>query len=71
MRQKIRLRLAMAQVTEKIAVELTFKELVEAFGPESAWTITTRQISLAAEAMLQSGLYKPATINRDTSTTGT
>lgn len=90
MRQKINLRLAMAQVSEKIAVEMTFQELVkaycavqfdgadlrlrkwvEAFGPESAWDITTRQLSLAAEAMLQSGLYKPSTINRDTSTIGT
>jgi integrase len=90
MRRKIDLRLAMAQVSEKIATELTFKELVqaycnvqfdgadlrlrkwvEAFGQESAWSLTTRQIAIAAEAMLQSGLYKPSTINRDTSTIGT
>lgn len=52
-------------------VDLRMRKWVEAFGPESAWAITTRQISLAAEAMLQSGLYKPSTINRDTSTLGT
>ena len=44
---------------------------VDCFGDESAWSITTRQISLAAEALLQSGLYKPSSINRDTSTIGT
>ncbi|WP_131111283.1 tyrosine-type recombinase/integrase [Sulfuricystis thermophila] len=90
MRPKIDLRLAMAHVTEHIAAEMTFAELVkaycavqfdgadlrlrkwvEAFGPESAWSLSTRQISLAAEAMLQSGLYKASTINRDTSTLGT
>ena len=90
MRPKINLRLAMAHVSENVATEMTFAELVaaycavqfdgadlrmrkwvEAFGPESAWSLTTRQISLAAEAMLQSGLYKPSSINRDTSTLGT
>lgn len=90
MRPKINLRQAMAQVSEKIASNLTFEELVkaycavkfdgadlrmrkwvDAFGSLSAWNITTRQISIAAEAMLQSGLYKPSSINRDTSTIGT
>jgi integrase len=90
MRPKIDLRQAMAQVSEKVAEDLTFAELVkaycavqfdgadlrmkkwvEAFGSESAWAITTRQLAIAAEAMLQSGLYKPSSINRDTSTIGT
>lgn len=89
MRPKIDLRQAMAQVSEKIATEMTFAELVkaycavqfdgadlrmrkwvDAFGAESAWGITTRQLAIAAEAMLQSGLYKPSTINRDTSSIG-
>ncbi|MBI4995571.1 MAG: site-specific integrase [Rhodocyclales bacterium] len=90
MRPKINLRLAMAQVSEHVATDLTFAELVraycavqfdgadirmrkwiEAFGNESAWALTTRQISLAAEAMAESGLYKPSSVNRDTSTLGT
>lgn len=90
MRPKINLRLAMAQVSEHVATDLTFAELVraycavqfdgadirmrkwiEAFGNESAWALTTRQISLAAEAMAASGLYKPSSVNRDTSTIGT
>lgn len=87
---RINLRQAMAQVSEHVAAEMTFAELVkaycavqfdgadlrmrkwvEAFGNEPAWIITTRQLSIAAEAMLQSGLYKTSTINRDTSTIGT
>lgn len=90
MRPKVNLRQAMARVEQRIALEMTFRELVEAysavqfdgadlrlrkwvecFGHESAWAITTEQLSLAAEAMLQSGLYKTSTINRDTSTIGT
>lgn len=51
--------------------DLRLRKWVDAFGQESAWTLTTRQLSLAAEAMLQSGLYKASTINRDTSTIGT
>lgn len=51
--------------------DMRLRKWVDAFGPESAWSITTRQLSIAAEAMLQSGLYKPSTINRDTSTIGT
>lgn len=51
--------------------DLRLRKWVEAFGLESAWSLSTRQISLAAEAMLQSGLYKASTINRDTSTLGT
>lgn len=90
MRPKLNLRLAMAQVAEHVATEMTFAELakaycavqfdgadlrlrkwIDAFGNESAWGITSRQISLAAEAMMQSGLYKASTVNRDTSTIGT
>lgn len=51
--------------------DLRLRKWIEAFGSESAWGLTTRQISIAAEAMLQSGLYKTSTINRDTSTIGT
>jgi integrase len=51
--------------------DLRLRKWVDCFGNESAWAITTRQISLAAEAMMQSGLYKASTINRDTSTLGT
>ncbi|GMU50619.1 MAG: hypothetical protein AMXMBFR31_28450 [Candidatus Desulfobacillus denitrificans] len=51
--------------------DLRLRKWIEAFGQESAWTITTRQLAVAAEAMLQSGLYQASTINRDTSTIGT
>lgn len=51
--------------------DMRLRKWIDAFGNESAWTLTTRQLSLAAEAMLQSGLYKASTINRDTSTIGT
>lgn len=51
--------------------DLRLRKWVECFGDESAWSITTRQITLAAEALFQSGLYKPSTVNRDTSTIGT
>lgn len=90
MRPKVDLRQAMARVEQNMAVEMTFRELVEAycavqfdgadmrlrkwvdcFGDESAWTLPTRQIALAAEALMQSGHYKPSSINRDTSTIGT
>lgn len=90
MRPKVDLRQAMARVEQKMAVDLTFRELVEAysaaqfdgadmrlrkwvdcFGDESAWSLTTQQVALAAEALLQSRLYKTSSINRDTSTIGT
>lgn len=90
MRPKVNLRQAMACVEQRIAVEMTFRELVAAycavhfdgadlrlrkwvdcFGDQSAWSLTTEQLSLAAEALLQSGLYKTSTVNRDTSTIGT
>jgi len=51
--------------------DLRLRKWVEAFGPLSAWSLTTRDLSLAAEAMLQSGQYQPSTVNRDTSTIGT
>lgn len=51
--------------------DLRLRKWVDAFGQESAWALTTRQLAFAAEAMLQSGLYQSSTINRDTSTIGT
>lgn len=51
--------------------DLRLRKWVECFGDESAWSISSSQISVAVEALLQSGLYKPSTINRDTSTIGT
>ena len=90
MRPKVDLRQAMARVEQKMAAEMTFRELVEAycaakydgadmrlrkwvncFGNESAWSLSTQQIALAATALRQSGLYKASSINRDTSTIGT
>lgn len=51
--------------------DLRLRKWTEAFGCLPAWSLTTRELSLAAEAMLQSGQYKASTINRDTSTIGT
>lgn len=51
--------------------DIRLRKWVAAFGDRPAWQLSTREISLAAEAMLQSGLYKTSTINRDTSTIGT
>ncbi|MGF6445356.1 tyrosine-type recombinase/integrase [Paraburkholderia youngii] len=51
--------------------DLRLRKWTEAFGVLSAWSLTTRNISFAAEAMLQSGIYKASTVNRDTSTIGT
>jgi integrase len=51
--------------------DLRLRKWVEAFGHLSAWELTTREISLAAEAMMQCGQYKASTVNRDTSTIGT
>lgn len=50
--------------------DLRLRKWVQAFGQDSAWSLTTRQITLAAEAMLEHG-YQAATVNRDTSTLGT
>lgn len=41
----------------------------EAFGPTSAWAITTEQLSAIAEALRQAG-YASASINRDVSAIG-
>lgn len=90
MRPKLDLRQAMALVSENVAADLTFDELVKAycavqfdgadlrlrkwidcFGNDAAWSLSTRQLSLAAEAMMQSGQYQASTVNRDTSTIGT
>lgn len=51
--------------------DLRLRKWVDCFGDQSAWTLTTRQLSLAAEAMMQSGDYQASTVNRDTSTIGT
>lgn len=51
--------------------DLRLRKWIDCFGSESAWSITTRQISLAAEAMMQSGFYQASTVNRDTSSLGT
>lgn len=50
--------------------DLRLKKWVEAFGAFPAWELTTRDFSLAAEALLQSGHYKPSSVNRDLSTAG-
>ncbi|MBK7813859.1 MAG: site-specific integrase [Rhodocyclaceae bacterium] len=50
--------------------DLRMRKWIEAFGLESAWKLTTAQISTAAEAMLEHG-YRASTVNRDTSTIGT
>ncbi len=50
--------------------DLRLRKWVDAFGQDSAWSLTTRQIALAAEAMLEHG-YRASTVNRDTSTLGT
>lgn len=51
--------------------DLRLRKWIDCFGNDSAWSITTRQLSLAAEAMMQSGLYQASTVNRDTSALGT
>ncbi|MEM5296950.1 site-specific integrase [Burkholderia sp. JPY481] len=51
--------------------DLRLRKWVEAFGHQSAWSITTRDLSLAAEAMMQSGQYQASTVNRDLSQIGT
>ena len=45
--------------------ELRLRKWVEAFGHLSAWEITSAQLATAAQAMLESGRYKPSSINRD------
>ncbi|WP_305073453.1 tyrosine-type recombinase/integrase [Propionivibrio sp.] len=51
--------------------DLRLRKWVDCFGDESAWSITADQVALAAEALRQSGYYRPASINRDTSHIGT
>ena len=46
------------------------RKWTDAFGSTSAWAITSEQLELAANAMLEHG-YKPATVNRDLSALGT
>ena len=50
--------------------DLRLRKWTEAFGAESAWSITSEQLSVAAQAMLDAG-YKPASANRDLSSLGT
>jgi integrase len=49
--------------------EQRMRKWLEAFGQESAWTITSERLEVAAQAMLEHG-YAPATANRDLSTLG-
>lgn len=49
--------------------DLRLKKWTDAFGHESAWVITSEQLELSAEAMLNHG-YAPATANRDLSALG-
>lgn len=49
--------------------DLRLKKWTDAFGHESAWSITSERLELSAEAMLNHG-YAPATANRDLSALG-
>lgn len=49
--------------------DLRLRKWLEAFGSQSAWTITSEQLEAAAQAMLEHG-YAPATANRDLSGLG-
>jgi integrase len=49
--------------------EQRMKKWLEAFGHESAWTISSERLEVAAQAMLEHG-YAPASVNRDLSTLG-
>jgi integrase len=51
------------------AIGARLKKWLDAFGPLSAWSITTEQIHAAAEAMINAG-YKASTVNRDVSALG-
>jgi integrase len=46
------------------------RKWLDAFGPTSAWAITSEQLETAAQAMLAHG-YMPSTVNRDLSALGT
>lgn len=52
------------------AESVRLKKWLNAFGPLSAWEITTEQLSTAAQMMLEAG-YRAATPNRDLSALGT
>jgi integrase len=49
--------------------DLRLRKWTAAFGHESAWSITSETLEIAAHAMIESG-YKPATANRDLSSLG-
>ena len=46
------------------------RKFMEAFGDRSAWSITSTELTRAAQAMFESGAYKPCTINRNLSCIG-
>ncbi len=46
------------------------RKFMDVFGSQSAWTISSADLSAATEAMLASGIYRPASINRNTSAIG-
>lgn len=50
--------------------DLRLRKWTEAFGNQSAWSVTTQQIADAHEAMITLGKYSPATANRDLSAIG-
>jgi len=49
--------------------DLRLRKWIAAFGSQSAWSITSEQLELAAAAMLEHG-YAPASVNRDLSSLG-
>lgn len=51
--------------------QMQLRKWIDAFGDRSAWEITSAELAHAAEAMMESGLYQPATINRNLSFLGT
>jgi len=51
--------------------QMQLRKWLDAFGERSAWEITAAELAHAAEAMMDSGLYQPATVNRNLSFLGT
>jgi integrase len=49
--------------------DLRLRKWIAAFGAQSAWSITSEQLEVAAAAMLEHG-YAPASVNRDLSSLG-
>jgi site-specific recombinase XerD len=49
--------------------DLRLKKWIRAFGNRMAWSITSEELELAAQAMREHG-YSPATANRDLSALG-